>query len=151
MPYFNLSEKRNGALGTRIWKHEKFKVKIYFNRTIVANYLNFVFQFIKNTEWHSRYTYSRWFKMTLNAIWTDLKSDTEGNFFCSSSLNLLLSKFLQQRQNMLMRAYNFNKIKITRSFMLRQLKPTLNAHEKSIPLHLFNWCFHSNYPERCFK
>ena len=41
--------------------------------------------------------------------------------------------------------------KISESLYIRQLKPTLNAHEKSIPLHLFNWCFHSNYPVRCFK
>ena len=43
------------------------------------------------------------------------------------------------------------KRKISESLYIRQLKPTLNAHEKSIPLHLFNWCFHSNYPVRCFK
>ena len=41
--------------------------------------------------------------------------------------------------------------KVSESLYIRQLKPTLNAHEKSVPLHLFNWCFFSNYPERCFK
>ena len=30
------------------------------------------------------------------------------------------------------------KCKISGSLYIRQLKPTLNAHEKSIPLHLFN-------------
>ena len=30
------------------------------------------------------------------------------------------------------------KRKISESLYIRQLKPTLNAHEKSIPLHLFN-------------
>ena len=41
--------------------------------------------------------------------------------------------------------------KITESLYIRQLKPTLNANEKSIPLHIFNWFFHSNYPERCLS
>ena len=41
--------------------------------------------------------------------------------------------------------------KISESLYIRQLKPTLTAHEKSIPVHLFNWCFHKNYPERYFK
>ena len=43
------------------------------------------------------------------------------------------------------------KRKISESLFIRQLKPTLNANEKSISLHLFNLFFHSNYPGRCFK
>ena len=44
------------------------------------------------------------------------------------------------------------KPKISESLYIRQLKlkSTVYAHEKSIPLHLFNRCFHSNYPERYF-
>ena len=38
------------------------------------------------------------------------------------------------------------KRKISESLLIRQLKPTLNANEKSIPLHLFNRIFHSNCP-----
>ena len=43
------------------------------------------------------------------------------------------------------------KHKISESLFIRQLKLTLNANEKSIPLHLFNRFFHSKYPERFFK
>ena len=43
------------------------------------------------------------------------------------------------------------KRKISESLYIRQLKPTLNANEKSIPLHLFNDFFHNNYPERCLS
>ena len=76
------------------------------------------------------------------------------------------TQILAGKMTFLMRAYNFNKNKITRnshprvgerfqdicnnyqsknikrkiseSLCIRQLKPTLNAHEKSIPVHLFN-------------
>ena len=43
--------------------------------------------------------------------------------------------------------YQLNiKRKQSESLYIRQLKPTLNANEKSVPLHNFNWFFDSNYP-----
>ena len=38
------------------WTVLKIQIKNLLNMKIVVNYLNFVFQFIKNTKWHFGYT-----------------------------------------------------------------------------------------------